>query len=107
MPETEPPNAKVVEGSKITSGRGKYDFAYEINRTTTASDEYPIVLVSYHIGCVQTKDTSTAELLKSFLGYVISSDGQQAAAKAAGSAPISDAVRAKSQTAVDAITAGA
>jgi phosphate transport system substrate-binding protein len=99
--------AKVVEGSKVMSGRGKYDFAYEINRTTTSADEYPIVLVSYHIGCIQNKDKTTAELLKAFLGYVISSEGQQAAAKAAGSAPISDAVRTQSQTAVNAITAGA
>jgi phosphate transport system substrate-binding protein len=37
---------------------------------------------------------------------VISSAGQDAAAKSAGSAPITDAIRAKSQTAVDAITAG-
>jgi phosphate transport system substrate-binding protein len=98
--------AKVVEGSKIVSGRGKYDFAYDLNRTTTASDEYPIVLVSYHIGCVQVKDKTTADTLKAFENYVISSAGQQAAAKSAGSAPITDAVRAKSQTAVDAITAG-
>ncbi|MCU1671706.1 MAG: Extra-cellular phosphate-binding protein [Blastococcus sp.] len=99
--------AKVVESSQVMPGRGKYDFAYTINRTTTSADEYPIVLVSYHIGCVQNKDKTTADILKSFEGYVISPDGQQAAAKAAGSAPITDAVRAKSQTAVDAITAGA
>jgi phosphate transport system substrate-binding protein len=98
--------AKVVEGSQIVSGRGKYDFAYSLNRTTTAADEYPIVLVSYHIGCVQLKDKSTADTLKAFENYVISSAGQDAAAKSAGSAPITDAIRAKSQTAVDAIAAG-
>jgi len=98
--------AKVVEGSKLISGRGKYDFAYDLNRTPTASDEYPIVLVSYHIGCIKAKDKSRADALKAFENYVISKDGQEAAAKSAGSAPITDAVRAKSQTAVDAITAG-
>jgi phosphate transport system substrate-binding protein len=98
--------AKVVEGSKLKSGRGTYDFAYDLNRTPTASDEYPIVLVSYHIGCIKAKDKSTADALKAFENYVISTDGQEAAAKSAGSAPITDAVRAKSQTAVDAITAG-
>jgi phosphate transport system substrate-binding protein len=99
--------AKVVEGSKVTAGRGKYDFAYDLNRTPTSADQYPIVLVSYHIGCVSMKDKAKADLLKSFLGYVISTDGQQAAAKAAGSAPITDAIRKQSQTAVDALTAGA
>jgi phosphate transport system substrate-binding protein len=98
--------AKVVEGSQVASGRGQYDFAYEINRTTTATDEYPVVLVSYHVGCVQQGDKSKADLLKAFESYVISADGQQAAARQAGSAPISDTVRTQSQKAVDAITAG-
>jgi phosphate transport system substrate-binding protein len=37
---------------------------------------------------------------------VISEDGQQVAADNAGNAPISDALRERAQTAVDAITAG-
>ena len=98
--------AAVVEGSELVSGRGDYDFAYEINRTTDNPDEYPIVLVSYHIGCVELSDATQADLLKSFLGYVISEDGQQAAADAAGNAPISDALREQAQTAVDAISSG-
>ncbi len=98
--------AAVVEGSEKVSGRGDYDFAYAINRTTTSTDEYPIVLVSYHIGCVEMADATQAGLLQAFLGYVISEDGQQAAADAAGSAPISAGLRDQAQTAVDAITAG-
>ena len=99
--------AKVVDSSSVQSGRGKYDFAYDLNRTPASADEYPIVLVSYHIGCIAPKDKATADLMKAFFGYVISSAGQDAAAKAAGSAPITDKVRAQSQTAVDAISAGA
>jgi phosphate transport system substrate-binding protein len=98
--------ATVVENSPVVSGRGEYDFAVEVNRTTESTDEYPIVLVSYHIGCVSNEDADQADLLKDFLGYVISEDGQQAAADAAGSAPISDGLREQAQTAVDAITAG-
>ncbi|WP_235564416.1 phosphate ABC transporter substrate-binding protein PstS [Modestobacter sp. Leaf380] len=98
--------AAVVEGSELVSGRGEFDFAYEINRTTTAADEYPIVLVSYHVGCISYEDATQADLVKSFMGYVISEDGQQAAADAAGSAPISDTLREQAQTAVDAITSG-
>jgi phosphate transport system substrate-binding protein len=97
--------AKVVEGSEVESGRGEFDFAYEINRKTTASDEYPIVLVSYHIGCVEYDDQETADLVQAFEEYVISEDGQQAGADAAGSAPISDTLREQAQAAVDAITA--
>lgn len=98
--------ATVVENSPLVSGRGEYDFAVEVNRTTESADEYPIVLVSYHIGCVSYEDATQADLVKSFLGYVISEDGQAAAADAAGSAEISDALREQAQTAIDAITSG-
>ncbi|MET0765758.1 MAG: phosphate ABC transporter substrate-binding protein PstS [Blastococcus sp.] len=97
--------AKVVEGSELIAGRGANDLAYEINRETTSADEYPIVLVSYLIGCVQYDDQKTADLVKAFTGYVISEDGQQAAADAAGSAPLSDSLREQAQSVVDAITA--
>ncbi|SFK36109.1 phosphate ABC transporter substrate-binding protein PstS [Geodermatophilus ruber] len=98
--------AAVVENSEPVAGRGEYDFAIELNRDTTGSGEYPIVLVSYHIGCIEYDDQETAALVRNFMGYVISKDGQQAAADSAGSAPISDGLREQAQRAVDAITAG-
>lgn len=100
-------SAAVVEGSEVESGRGEFDFAYEINRQTTSADEYPVVLVSYLIGCVEYEDQETADLVKAFAGYVISEEGQAAAAEAAGSSPLSDALREQAQTAVDAIGAAA
>ena len=99
--------AAAVANSPRVPGRGDFDLAIQVNRTTTSADEYPVVLVSYHIGCVQTKDKATADILKAFEGYVISKDGQQAAAKNAGSAPLTDALRADAQKAVDAIAAAA
>jgi phosphate transport system substrate-binding protein len=98
--------AAVVENSQRLEGRGQYDFAIELARDTAESGSYPIVLVSYHIGCIAYDDQEKAGLVKDFMGYVISAEGQQAAAEAAGSAPISDALREQAQTAVDAITAG-
>ncbi|MFW3171816.1 phosphate ABC transporter substrate-binding protein PstS [Geodermatophilus sp. CPCC 206100] len=98
--------AAVVENSPAVEGRGEYDFAIEVNRLTESTDEYPIVLVSYHIGCIQYDDEETANNVKAFMQYVISEDGQQAAAENAGNAPISDALREEGQTAVDAISAG-
>ncbi|MBW8767443.1 MAG: phosphate ABC transporter substrate-binding protein PstS [Geodermatophilales bacterium] len=96
--------AAVVESSKVQAGRSQYDYALDINRTPTSADQYPIVLVSYHIGCLKNA-ADKADLLKAFLGYVISSDGQKAAAQQAGSAPITDTIRQQNQKAVDAITA--
>ena len=57
------------------------------------------------MACTQYDDAAQGALVKAFVGYVISAEGQQAAATNAGSAPISDAVRAKVQPAVDAIAA--
>src|SRR3954467_15576520 len=96
--------AAVVESSKVQAGRSQYDYALDINRTPTSADQYPIVLVSYHIGCLKNA-ADKADLLKAFLGYVISSDGQKAGAQQAGSAPITDTIRQQNQKAVDAITA--
>jgi len=99
--------AAVVENSPAVEGRGEYDFAIEVNRQTEGSGEYPVVLVSYHIGCIQYDDEETANNVKAFMSYVISEDGQTAAADNAGSAPISDTLREQAQPAVDAISAGA
>jgi phosphate transport system substrate-binding protein len=99
--------AAVVENSPAVEGRGEYDFAIEVNRETEGSGEYPIVLVSYHIGCIEYDDQEAADNVKAFMEYVISEDGQQTAAENAGNAPISDSLREQAQGAVDAITAAA
>jgi phosphate transport system substrate-binding protein len=97
--------AAVVEGSETLEGRGEYDFAIELARDTTEAGSYPIVLVSYHVGCVQYEDAGTAQRVQDFMSYVVSADGQEAAAEAAGSAPISDTLRGQAQRAIDAISA--
>jgi phosphate transport system substrate-binding protein len=97
--------AAVVANSEQVEGRGEFDLAVSVNRETTSADEYPIVLVSYHIGCVEYDDQAKADAVKAFEAYVISEEGQQAAAEAAGSSPITSEARDAAQTVVDAITA--
>jgi phosphate transport system substrate-binding protein len=96
--------AAVVENSEPIEGRGEYDFAIEVNRDTSGSGEYPIVLISYHIGCLVYDDPQVAQLLRAFMSYVVSEAGQEAAALVAGSAPISDGLREQALTAIDALT---
>jgi phosphate transport system substrate-binding protein len=96
--------AAVVEGSEPLPGRGLHDFALELERTTNESGSYPIVLVSYHLGCIAYEDQRTADLVADFMTYVTSEQGQAAAAEVAGSAPISDALRDEARTAIDAIS---
>jgi phosphate transport system substrate-binding protein len=98
--------AKVVSSSKDLPGRSRYDHALSLNRTTTDPTEYPLVLVSYHIGCIRYSDADTADLMKAFFTYLVSPQGQQAAASSAGSAAISDSSRQTALQAIDAITAG-
>ena len=99
--------AAVVEASPQVEGRGANSFAYDLARDTTESGAYPIVLVSYEIACTTYEDPAQAEIVNAFLSYVISEEGQAAAAApgAAGSAPISDSQRSTFQQAVDAIGA--
>ncbi len=51
------------------------------------------MLVSYQLACKTYEDAAQGELVKEFLTYVASEDGQAAAEEAAGSAPISDDLR--------------
>ncbi|WP_129841851.1 phosphate ABC transporter substrate-binding protein PstS [Streptomyces sp. RFCAC02] len=95
--------AAVLEVSERAEGRGEYDFAFDLARDTTEAGTYPIVLVSYGLACTSYDDADTAELVKAYFDYIISEEGQAAAAETAGSAPISDALREQLQTAVDAI----
>lgn len=96
--------AAIVDASPLEEGRTANDLAIKLDRTTSEAGVYPIVLVSYLVGCEQYADAANAELVKEYFSYIVSEDGQKVAADAAGSAPISDDLRAKVQTAIDAIS---
>ncbi len=96
--------SKVLDESTPVSGRASTDLAITVNRTPSGAGIYPIVLVSYQMYCSKY-DAAKADLVKAFASYVISADGQSAASSAAGSAPISDAIRQKAQAAIDTISA--
>ncbi len=96
--------AAIVDASQIEGGRTDHDIAIELDRTSTAEGVYPIVLVSYLIGCEQYADAANAELVKAYFGYIVSEEGQQVAAEAAGSAPISADLRSKIEPAIASIS---
>ncbi len=95
---------RVIDASTRLDGRNEYDFAIEVNRVPDSADVYPIALVSYHIVCLEYSDQATVDLVKAFMSYVSSAEGQAASAASAGAAPISDEVRADIQTSIDAIS---
>ncbi|MGB3828102.1 MAG: phosphate ABC transporter substrate-binding protein PstS [Ornithinimicrobium sp.] len=98
--------AKVVDASEPADTGVEGDLALDLARDTTESGAYPIVLVSYHIVCSEYADAATADLVKDFVGYVTSEDGQQAAAEAAGSAPISEDLRGKVEESLSMVSGG-
>jgi phosphate transport system substrate-binding protein len=98
--------AKVLEVSPRVEGRADTDMAFDLDRSTQESGAYPIVLTSYLIACPTYEDANTADLVKGYLSYIVSDEGQQAAAETAGSAPLSDALQEEAQGIVDNIKAG-
>ena len=97
--------AKVLDASTQVEGRAATDIAIDVDRKVADAGVYPVVLVSYQIVCQNYDDKATADLVKSWLEYVTSDEGQQAAAKDAGSAPLSAGIAGKVTKAVATIAA--
>lgn len=92
--------AAIIDASALEEGRAATDLAIKIDRTSAEDGVYPIVLVSYLIGCTEYVNPQDATLVKAFFSYAASEVGQNAAADAAGSAPISADLRAKIDAAI-------
>ncbi|WP_232842059.1 phosphate ABC transporter substrate-binding protein PstS [Terrimesophilobacter mesophilus] len=95
--------AAIVDESPAAPGRNAVDLAIELDRTSDAAGVYPIVLVSYLIACSDYQDDAIVPLVKAYLGYIISDEGQAVGVKAAGIAPISATLFDKAKAAVDSI----
>lgn len=95
--------AALVEASPLEDGRSDHDLAFDVDPSAAPDGSYPIALVSYLIACTEYEDASVATLVKEYLSYVTSTEGQQVAADAAGSAPLSSGLQAQIATALEAI----
>lgn len=98
--------AATLDASPRDEARAANDIVVTIDRTTTAAGAYPAILVSYLAVCDTYDSQAKVDLVKGYLSYAVSAEGQAVAASAAGSAPLSDALRADVQAAIDAITVG-
>ncbi|MGA1469569.1 MAG: extracellular solute-binding protein [Aquiluna sp.] len=93
--------AKIVDVSPIKSGRPDTMLTYELDRDTTESGVYPVVLISYLQGCMDYADDAKAELVKAYAAYMLSAEGQEYASANAGNAPISEDLRQKALAIID------
>jgi phosphate transport system substrate-binding protein len=92
--------AAVVEESPFVEGRGDTDLAIAIDRKTTDPSHYPLVLVSYIIACQEYADAETGTLVKAYVTYLASAEGQAEAATSAGAAPLAADLSAKVANAI-------
>jgi phosphate transport system substrate-binding protein len=97
--------AKVLANSPKVSGRGANDMAIEVDRTTTEAGSYPLSLTSYLIACPTYDSASDADMVKGYLSYIVSEDGQKTAAEQAGSAPLDPSLQQEAAKIVDQIAA--
>lgn len=93
--------AKLVDNASKVEGRGEHDWALKLDRK--AEDQYPIALVAYAMVCEEYKDAAQGALVKEYLSYVTSNEGQKAASAKAGNAPLSSEMEANIKAAIDSI----
>lgn len=91
---------KTMESAEI-AGEGN-DLAMKLKYTDLGADAYPMVMVTYEIVCSAGLDSAQGALLKDFLLYAVSPDAQKTLVDQ-GYAPLPESVRAKVQTAVQAL----
>lgn len=84
--------ANTLAASEQVTGRSSGDLTFTLNRTTTDSANYPLLLVSYLITCQEYKDAAIGTLVNAYASYLVSPEGQQIAADAAGAAPLTGEV---------------
>lgn len=97
--------AKTVEVSPVVEGRDATDIAVDVDRKTTEAGAYPVILLSYLIACETYDDATEAANVKGYFEYIVSDEGQEAAAENAGSAKLAPATATKAQEIVAKIAA--
>jgi phosphate transport system substrate-binding protein len=80
-----------------------YVFAYKVQRTPTNPSSYPILLVSYLMGCTKYSSDTTTKLVKAYFNFVVSEEGQTLAQQNAGSAPLPPGIKKEDAPAIAAI----
>ncbi|KWW98002.1 phosphate ABC transporter substrate-binding protein PstS [Carbonactinospora thermoautotrophica] len=92
---------KAVEAAQVV-GQGN-DLALKLDYTTKAPGAYPLILVTYEITCEKGLPAEELALVKSFLAYTASKEGQNAI-KAQGYSPLPESLRAKVAQAVESLS---
>jgi len=93
--------AKAVEAATVESSGGN-DLTLKLDYATKVDGAYPLILVTYEIVCEKGTPADKLALVKGFLTYTSSEDGQKILTDL-GYAPLPDSIRSKVATAVGAV----
>jgi phosphate transport system substrate-binding protein len=97
-----PESASAAVGAAKVEGTGN-DLRLKIDYTTKASGAYPIILVTYEIVCSKSLPADKTALVKNFLGYFVSTDGQSILTQLSY-APLPEELRTKVDAAIQSIS---
>ena len=97
------------DGRRVQGVRRRRQVRVHVRREPhhTTAGTYPLILVSYQIACTKYDDADQGKVAGGLMQYIVSAEGQDAAAQAAGSAPISDQLRTQLEPAAKAVGGGA
>ena len=98
--------AQIFEVSPKAEGAGDNQLIFDLDYETEEAGTYPIVLTSYMVACSSYSDAAEGDLVKGYLSYILSDEGQQEAADNAGSAPLPSGTAEEAQAIVDGIQVG-
>ncbi|MDN5744513.1 MAG: phosphate ABC transporter substrate-binding protein PstS [Nocardioidaceae bacterium] len=89
--------AQILAVSPRVKGRTEVDMAVDLDHATQEAGVYPIVLTSYLLACQEYEAADTAAMVKAYLEYIVSDEGQKFAAEEAGSAPLASELQEEAQ----------
>jgi phosphate transport system substrate-binding protein len=101
-PSAEGAAAAFAASSPLEGRDPASSMAVKVDRESTDPTTYPLILASYIIGCQQYVDSAKVDLIKGYLGYIVSAAGQKVAA-GVGVAPLTAASIAAAEAIVSAI----
>ncbi len=93
---------KALAAAKPASQRGQ-DLALKLDYATKAPGAYPIILVTYEIACSKGLPAEKTALVKSFLSFFASTDGQSSLTDL-NYAPLPEEIRTKVDAAIQSIS---
>ncbi len=98
--------AKIFEVSPPAESATDTQLIFDLDYETEEAGTYPIVLTSYLMACPSYADAAEGDLVKAYMSYILSEEGQTESADNAGSAPLPSSVADEAQSIIEGIEVG-